>query len=180
MPSSSRAYDGITDYQLKEHLGRRGWMQCQSKEKGPRYSPGELNPGENIRVQDVKANKVRVGTVRCRRLMVNENETLEAVADEVDDDIDPIPKVERRYKNLFITDPNASYAGKDSWRALKITNNYYQRKKKSIIHTLWAKSAQLLFRVKFISRDRPLINWGGCGRLALYATHCIYYVVPIW
>ena len=25
-------------------------------------------------------------------------------------------------KNLFITDPNASYAGKDSWRALKITN----------------------------------------------------------
>ena len=46
--------------------------------------------------------------------MVNENETLEAVADEVDDDIDPIPKVERRYKNLFITDPNASYAGKDS------------------------------------------------------------------
>ena len=54
--------------------------------------------------------------------MVNENETLEAVADEVDDDIDPIPKVERRYKNLFITDPNASYAGKDSWRALKITN----------------------------------------------------------
>ena len=92
--------------------------------------------------------------------MVNENETLEAVADEVDDDIDPIPKVERRYKNLFITDPNASYAGKDSWRALKITNNYYQHKKKSSIHTLWAKSAQLLFRVKFISRDRPLINWG--------------------
>ena len=180
MPSSSRAYDRITDDQLKEHLGRRGWMQCQSKEKGPRYSPGELNPGENIRVQDVKANKVRVGTVRCRRLMVNENETLEAVADEVDDDIDPIPKVERRYKNLFITDPNASYAGKDSWRALKITNNYYQHKKKSSIHTLWAKSAQLLFRVKFISRNRPLINWGGCGRLALYAIPCIYYVVPIW
>ena len=72
--------------------------------------------------QDVKASKVRVGLIRCRRLMVNENETLEAVADEVDDDIDPIPKVERRYKNLFITDPNASYAGKDSWRALKITN----------------------------------------------------------
>ena len=67
-----------------------------------------------------------------------------------------------------------------SSRALKITNNYYQRKKKSSIHTLWAKSAQLLFRVKFISRNRPLINWGGCGRLALYATHCIYYVVPIW
>ena len=83
-------------------------------------------------------------------------------------------------KNLFITDPNASYAGKDSWRALKITNNYYQHRKKSSIHTLWAKSAQLLFRVKFISRNRPLINWGGCGRLALYATHCIYYVVPIW
>ena len=38
----------------KEHLGRRGWMQCQSKEKGPRYSPGELNPGENVRVQDDK------------------------------------------------------------------------------------------------------------------------------
>ena len=29
-------------------------MQCQSKEKGPRYSPGELNPGENVRVQDDK------------------------------------------------------------------------------------------------------------------------------
>ena len=54
MPSSSRAYDRITDDQLKEHLGRRGWMQCQSKEKGPRYSPGELNPGENVRVQDDK------------------------------------------------------------------------------------------------------------------------------
>ena len=67
-----------------------------------------------------------------------------------------------------------------SSRALKITNNYYQRKKKSSIHTLWAKSAQLLFRVKFISRNRPLINWGGCGRLALYATPCIYYVIPIW
>ena len=67
-----------------------------------------------------------------------------------------------------------------SSRALKITNNYYQRKKKSIIHTLWAKSAQLLFRVKFISRDRPLINWGGCGRLALYASPCIYYIIPIW
>ena len=39
---------------FKEHLGRRGWMQCQSKEKGPRYSPGELNPGENVRVQDDK------------------------------------------------------------------------------------------------------------------------------
>ena len=38
----------------KEHIGRRGWMQCQSKEKGPRYSPGELNPGENVRVQDDK------------------------------------------------------------------------------------------------------------------------------
>ena len=38
----------------QEHLGRRGWMQCQSKEKGPRYSPGELNPGENVRVQDDK------------------------------------------------------------------------------------------------------------------------------
>ena len=119
------------------------------------------------------------GLEQCRRLKAN-NDTLEAVADEVDDDIDPIRKVERRYKNLFITDPNASYAGKDSWRALKITNNYYQHKKKSSIHTLWAKSAQLLFSVKFISRTRPLINWGGCGRLALYATHCIYYVVPIW
>ena len=38
----------------KEHLGRRGWMQCQSKEKGPRYSPGELTPDENVRVQDDK------------------------------------------------------------------------------------------------------------------------------
>ena len=42
--------------------------------------------------QDVKASKVRVGTVRCRRLMVNKNEALEAVADKVEDDIDPIPK----------------------------------------------------------------------------------------
>ena len=44
--------------------------------------------------QDVKASKVRVGLVRCRRLMVNENEALKAVADEVDNDIDPIPKDE--------------------------------------------------------------------------------------
>ena len=54
VPSSSRAYDRITDDQLKEHLGRRGWMQCQSKEKGPRYSPGELTPDEDVRVQDVQ------------------------------------------------------------------------------------------------------------------------------
>ena len=39
--------------------------------------------------QDVKASKVRVRTVRCRRLMVNKNEALEAVADKVEDDIDP-------------------------------------------------------------------------------------------
>ena len=39
--------------------------------------------------QDVKASKVRVGTVRCRRLMVNKNEALEAAADKVEDDIDP-------------------------------------------------------------------------------------------
>ena len=97
--------------------------------------------------QDVKASKVWVGLVRCRRLTVNENEALEAVADKVDDDIDPIPKdehksignsnkleawedirprrrytkvhakgpkVERRYKNQFITDPNAPNAGKDA------------------------------------------------------------------
>ena len=51
-----------------------------------------------------------------------------------------------------------------SSRALKITNNYYQRKKRSIIHTLWAKSAQPLFSVKFISCTRPLINWRGCGQ----------------
>ena len=63
-----------------------------------------------------------------------------------------------------------------SSRALKITNDYYQRKKKSNIDTLWAKSTQPLFSVKFISCTRPLINWGDVGRLALYATHCIYYV----
>ena len=50
-----------------------------------------------------------------------------------------------------------------SSRALKITNDYYQCKKKSNIHILWAKSAQPLFSVKFISCTRPLINWGGCG-----------------
>ena len=38
--------------------------------------------------QDVKASKVWVGTVRCRRLKAN-NDTLEAVADKVEDDIDP-------------------------------------------------------------------------------------------
>ena len=32
----------------EEHLGRRGWMQCLSKEKRPRYSPGELTPDENV------------------------------------------------------------------------------------------------------------------------------------
>ena len=41
--------------------------------------------------EDVKASKVRVGTVRCRRLMVNKNEALEAVANKVEDDIDAIP-----------------------------------------------------------------------------------------
>ena len=65
--------------------------------------------------------------------MVNKNEALEAVADKVDNDIDPIPKEEyksignsykleawedlrprRRYKNQFITDPNAPNAGKDA------------------------------------------------------------------
>ena len=30
-------------------------------------------------------------------------------------------------------------------------NDYYQREKRSIIHTLWAKRAQPLFSVKFIS-----------------------------
>ena len=40
-------------------------------------------------------------------------------------------------------------------------NNYYQRKKKSSIHTLWAKSAQLLFKLKFISRIKPLYKLGG-------------------
>ena len=54
VPCTSRAYDRITDEQLKEHLGRRGWMQDQSKEKGPRSSPGKLNPGKNVRVQDYK------------------------------------------------------------------------------------------------------------------------------
>ena len=43
-------------------------------------------------------------------------------------------------------------------------NDYYQREKRSIIHTLWAKSAQPLFSVKFISCTRPLINWRGCGQ----------------
>ena len=37
-------------------------------------------------------------------------------------------------------------------------------KKKSNIHTLWARSAQPLFSVKFISCTRPLINWRGCGQ----------------
>ena len=41
--------------------------------------------------QDVKASKVRVGLVRCRRLKVNRNEALEAVADKVEDDNDAIP-----------------------------------------------------------------------------------------
>ena len=58
------------------------------------------------------------------------------------------------------------------------TNNCYQRMKKNSNHTLWAKSAQLLFKLKFITRNKPFINWGGCGRLALYATPCIYYVNP--
>ena len=51
-----------------------------------------------------------------------------------------------------------------SSRALKTTNDYYQRKKKSNIHTLWAKSAQPLFSVKFISCTMPLMNWRGCGQ----------------
>ena len=41
--------------------------------------------------QDVKASKVRVGLVRCRRLKVNKNEALEAMADKVEDDNDAIP-----------------------------------------------------------------------------------------
>ena len=61
------------------------------------------------------------------------------------------------------------------WRAPTTTTN---AKKKSSNHTLWAKSTQLLFKLKFISRNRPLINWGGWCRLALYATPCIYYVNP--
>ena len=60
-----------------------------------------------------------------------------------------------------------------SSRALKITNNYYQRVKKSIIHTLWAKSAQPLFCVKFISCTRPLINWRGCGQTGTLC-HTLY------
>ena len=52
VPCPSKAYDRITDEQLKEHLGRRGRIQDQSK--GPRSSPGELSPGENVRVQDHK------------------------------------------------------------------------------------------------------------------------------
>ena len=43
----------------------------------------------------------------------------------------------------------------------KRRHNYYQRKKKSSIHTLWAKSAQLLFKLKFISRIKPLYKLGG-------------------
>ena len=54
-----------------------------------------------------------------------------------------------------------SAGGVPSSRALKIPNNYYQRKKKSNIHTLWAKSAQLLFKLKFISRIKPLYKLGG-------------------
>ena len=42
----------------KEHIGRRGWMQCQSKEKGPRYSPGELNPESKMFKRNIRFIKV--------------------------------------------------------------------------------------------------------------------------
>ena len=50
----------------------------------------------------VKASKVRVGTVRCQRLMVNKNEAPEAVADKVDNDIDPIPMDEPKSKTTAL------------------------------------------------------------------------------
>ena len=67
-----------------------------------------------------------------------------------------------------------------SSRTLKITNNYYQRKKKSNIHTLWARSAQPLFSVKFISCTRPLINWGGCGQTGTLCHPLHILCSPIW
>ena len=102
--------------------------------------------------QDVKASKVRVGLVRCRRLMVNENEALEAVADKVENGIDPIPKDESaivinwRHGTLpmLVKTP----------QTLKITDDYYQRKKEQ-------SSPVVTHILKFISRNRPLINWGG-------------------
>jgi hypothetical protein len=50
IPCPSKAYDRVTDDQLKEHLGRRGRIQDQ--DKGPRSSPKELSPGESVRIQD--------------------------------------------------------------------------------------------------------------------------------
>ena len=104
--------------------------------------------------------------------MVNENEALEAVADKVDDDTDPIPKDESaivinwRHGTLpMLTIVLEDGTQRVTRRALRPGerrhNNYYQRKKKSSIHTLWAKSAQLLFKLKFISRIKPLYKLGG-------------------
>ena len=52
IPCPSRAYDRVTDDQLMEHLGRRGRIQEQCKR--PRFSPKDLSPGENVRIQDHK------------------------------------------------------------------------------------------------------------------------------
>ena len=89
--------------------------------------------------QDVKASKVRVGLVRCLRLMVNENEALEAVADKVDDDIDPIPKdksaivINWRHGTLpmltiVLEDGTQRITRRALWPGERRHNNYYQRK----------------------------------------------------
>ena len=143
--------------------------------------------------QDAKASKVRVGTVRCQRLKAN-NDTHEAVADEVDDDNDanpvdetkstakPIPTRKRHFDpydkdsepnpesdepefkpgaKVLIHNPKTKHWDRSAivinWRhgrtnvledgTQRVTrralrpgerrhNNYYQRKKKSSIHTL--------------------------------------------
>ena len=54
VPGPSKSYDRVTDYELKEHLGRRGCVQRQKNVFGPRYSPSKFNPGDKIRVQDDK------------------------------------------------------------------------------------------------------------------------------
>ena len=75
--------------------------KAESKMSKPNFPKKTVGAGYlPSKDQDVKASKVRVGTVRCRRLMVNENEALEAVVDEVDDDIDPIPKDEHNSYKL--------------------------------------------------------------------------------
>ena len=71
------------------------------------------------------------------------------MADKVEDDNDAIPVDETQRVTRRVLWPGER------------RHNYYQRKKKSSIHTLWAKSAQLLFKLKFISRIKPLYKLGG-------------------